>query len=505
MRHALRRLRLAWIPVAWIPAACSDDVAGPAEPVAASLEIVEAPQTLLVADTFRLTVLAKDSSGTVITPSLRWTTANGTVAGVNSNGLVSGKIEGTTTIRVTAGAQSDSISLTVTEGIRFASLAAGMGHVCGIDASGAVYCWGNNWGAQLGVQTTGHTCPVPDAPDGMIDCGPRPVHAAGTLKLTTVSGGAFHTCGLDANGRAHCWGSNGWEQIGLRWDESSGSASPVAVSGGHAFQALDAGGDFNCGLTHEGEAFCWGSHGSGELGTGDLELFTSPLPVAVVGGHRFTMFSGGYSHGCALSSNGAAYCWGYNGGGALGIGRLSTQETWWSEPTPTAVVGGLTFSQVGAGAGWSCAVSTAGVAYCWGEGPGGQLGTGATTPSATPQAVAGGFAWRSLNAGWGHICGITTAGETACWGNNSGGQLGLAHAEECPGVDGQPAFDCSKRPVLLPAKPRKFKSVIPGGDFTCGLDDLGYAFCWGNNNVGQLGHGVVGGSTHIPSPVVRPE
>jgi len=234
-------------------------------------------------------------------------------------------------------------------------------------------------------------------------------------------------------------------------------------------------------------------------------LFTSPLPVAVVGGHQFAMLSGGSLHACAVRLDGVAYCWGYNGGGALGIGRLSTEETWWSEPTPTAVVGGLAFSQVAAGSGWSCALTTAGAAYCWGEGPGGQLGNGLTGQYMVPQAVAGGFTWRSLSAGWGHVCGFTTAGETACWGNNSGGQLGLAHAEECPGVDGQPAFECSTRPVLLPAKPRKFKSVTPGGDFTCALDDLGYAFCWGYNTLGQLGHGLVGGSSHVPSPVVRPE
>ena len=78
--------------------------------------------------------------------------------------------------------------------------------------------------------------------------------------------------------------------------------------------------------------------------------------------------------------------------------------------------------------------------------------------------------------------------------------------EHCPSSNAaEPPLDCSTKPVLLPAITRKFKSIVLGGEYTCALDDLGYAFCWGGNIVGQLGNGQLGGSSHEPSPVSRPD
>ena len=497
-----RLFRFTWCVLTSLAACSDDDITGPPAPVAASLDLADAPATLLMADTVRLTVSATDSTGAEITPSMTWASDDATVATVNQSGLVSGRAEGTTMIRVTAGLVADSVSITVTQGMRFVSLATGLGHTCGLTSAGAVYCWGNNWSQQLGVETASHSCP---AFQSTVNCSPRPVAVATPIELVSLTAGASHTCGLDGSGRAWCWGDNAWEQLGHRWDVTSRSAEPVTVSGDKVFERLEAGADFNCGLTQTGAAYCWGSHGFGELGTGDLELFTSPEPVAVVGGKQFAQLSSGWAHTCGWTSSGTAYCWGESGSGALGTGSVTPPEQWPAEPTPTAVAGGLAFSQVEAGSGWSCGLTTAGAAFCWGVSPGGQLGNGSTESKLAPSAVSGGLTWRSLRAGWGHICGVTAAGGTACWGNNAGGQLGVAPAEECPGLNGEPPFGCSTTPVPLPDTPRRFASVVPGGDFTCALDDLGYAFCWGFNGGAQLGNGLIGGSSHIPSPVVRPE
>jgi hypothetical protein len=79
-RAPRRRHQLTWI--AMILAGCSDGVLDPSEPVVASLGIVDAPAALLVADTVRLTLVAMDSSGTAITPTVTWTASNGAVASV---------------------------------------------------------------------------------------------------------------------------------------------------------------------------------------------------------------------------------------------------------------------------------------------------------------------------------------------------------------------------------------------------------------------------------------
>src|SRR5205814_771718 len=85
-----------------------------------------------------------------------------------------------------------------------------------------------------------------------------------------------------------------------------------------------------------------------------------------------------------------------------------------------------TFTFVDAGTRESCGVTTHGVAYCWGSGLSGALGTGSfvfmyTAPT-TP--VAGGFSFATVSAGSGHTCGVTTSGAPYCWGSNGSGQLG---------------------------------------------------------------------------------
>jgi alpha-tubulin suppressor-like RCC1 family protein len=489
-----------------ILAGCSDDVLDPSEPVVASLDIVDAPAALLVADTVRLTLVAMDSSGTAITPTVTWTVSNGAVASVSSSGLVSGRAEGTTAIRVAAGALSDSISLTVTEGVRFATLVTGISHTCGLTSAGAVYCWGSNSSMNLGVETTTHSCTVPPSTKSY-SCSPRPVRVGGSIQFSAVSAGTSHNCGLTADGRAYCWGDNSWEQLGTRGDLLFRSATPVPVSGGQVFRTLNAGGDFTCGLTTGNAAYCWGSHGWGELGTGDLELFTSYMPVAVVGGHDFAQLASGDLNACGLTGSGQAYCWGVNDIGQVGNGSVAPPGAWPAEPTPSLVAGGLTFSWLGAGGAFTCGLTTAGAAFCWGGGSLGRLGTGSTANYSSPQPVAGGLIWRSLSVGIAHVCGFTTAGAAACWGRNVEGQLGVAPTgEHCPSSRAtDPPLDCSTRPVLLPASTRRFKTIVPAGGYTCALDDLGYAFCWGGNEVAQLGNGQVGGRSHVPSPVIRPE
>jgi alpha-tubulin suppressor-like RCC1 family protein len=54
-----------------------------------------------------------------------------------------------------------------------------------------------------------------------------------------------------------------------------------------------------------------------------------------------------------------------------------------------AVTGGLSFAGVSEGANHTCAHTSAGTAYCWGQNASGQLGDGSATSSAAPVKVAG--------------------------------------------------------------------------------------------------------------------
>ncbi len=145
-------------------------------------------------------------------------------------------------------------------------------------------------------------------------------------------------------------------------------------------------------------------------------------------------------------------------------------------------------------------------ASCWGENGAGQLGNGTTTNSSTPVNLSGDPGFASLSAGARHACGIAygAAGETRhsnayCWGDNNSGQLGNGTTTN------------SAIPTVV-AGGLNFSAVSAGGRHTCGVssDGLtgsppagGAAYCWGDNTFGQLGNSWTTSSA-IPVNVAAP-
>jgi alpha-tubulin suppressor-like RCC1 family protein len=240
---------------------------------------------------------------------------------------------------------------------------------------------------------------------------------------------------------------------------------------------IDIRGDHTCVTTDVNAAYCWGKNQTGQLG--DSSTTDRLTPVPVVGGLRFTSVSAGFSHSCGVTAAGAAYCWGYNGYGELGDGNSNTVAL-----TPVAVAGGLTFSTVAVGWDFTCGLTTAGAAYCWGRNDQGQLGNGSVTACAysanactTPVPVFGGWTFTALSAGTYHACGITAAGAAYCWGGNQEGQVG----------NGGTSIRVSA-PVPVSGG-LVFTSVTAGAGHSCGLTAQGTAYCWGANQYGSLGDG----------------
>jgi len=76
----------------------------------------------------------------------------------------------------------------------------------------------------------------------------------------------------------------------------------------------------------------------------------------------------------------------------------------------------------------------------------------------------------------GPTCGLTIMGFAYCWGGNNIGQLG----------DGTTITRLTPSPVQGGLR---FVQLTAGGGFACGLTDTHEAYCWGGNDMGNLGDG----------------
>jgi Regulator of Chromosome Condensation (RCC1) repeat protein/regulator of chromosome condensation (RCC1) repeat-containing protein len=343
------------------------------------------------------------------------TTIADTSGGYAAYYAIRARHHGSTFVIAQVDGMRDSLPLTV---LGFSGISAGGGQ-CAVSLAGDTYCWGENSQGTIGDGTTTYRR--------------HPVLIGTGLGLRLPSTGT-HTCALDASGHAFCWGPDASGELG---DGSPNYATelrqtlPVAVAGGHVFTSIRTGRSHSCAVDTNGDAYCWGDNGIGQLGRDTLtntcylnainRCSNQPIPVA--GGLKFTQVSASpWEHSCGVTTGGAAYCWGSNGTGQLGTDATTDQC---GVPTPYAcsrvpvpVKGGIVFKSVSAGDVFTCGVSTSGDGYCWGYGYYGQLGNGAFNNSTVPVKVAGGLSFADVQAASNYACGLTTTGGLYCWGGN---------------------------------------------------------------------------------------
>lgn len=261
--------------------------------------------------------------------------------------------------------------------------------------------------------------------------------------------------------------------LALTWSGSAHAqalkATPGQVGG---VQSVTVGSAHACALTNDGAVYCWGDNTYGQLGDGTTTARTTPVAVWGLGSGVFGL-SAGLNHTCARTDT-AVYCWGDNTYGQLG----NDSNTQSSTPVRVENLNDTVWS-LAAGNDHSCAMVN-GATYCWGRNVVGQLGDGTTDNRKSPVAV-----WKLpygaiyLAGGWGHTCGAINGGDHAtdiyCWGFNASGQVG----------DGTNTQRLLYVRTLIGTS--QTVSLTAGSSHTCSVNGAGVMYCWGGNSYGELG------------------
>lgn len=246
--------------------------------------------------------------------------------------------------------------------------------------------------------------------------------------------------------------------------------------------SVSVGDNTSCALDRAGRAYCWGSNFQGRLGTGSLAGGVIEPQLVLSAPAELRSLSVGGRHQCALTGNGAAFCWGSNEARQLGAGNTAVVNN------SAFVVGGHTFSSISAGLEHTCALTAARVAYCWGDNTFNQLGAANAAPCGAmverpcrvpaPVPVAGDLRFLQISAGRFHTCGLTLEGAAYCWGSNQHGELGDPSIPiHCVAL---PAVVACLRDFPVPVSGGlRFKHISAGGLHNCGIITTGAAYCWG--------------------------
>jgi len=252
-----------------------------------------------------------------------------------------------------------------------AKVALGEAHVCAItsasttSASGALWCWGRNASAQVGIGPTS-----------------EPVGAPVFVKddVSDVALGAFHSNAIGGFASTPVvlgWGTNDAHQAGIDGPTVVG-VPEVALPATSASRVRSGHGAHSCGGEPGQATFCWGSNTSGQLGRGIVT--ESELPDLVVTAIGFDELALGYAHTCGLSS-GAVFCWGLNTAGQLGNGTTALSAI----VSPVPNLSGV--QAIAAGTLHTCAYLSKTDIRCWGANDFGQLGDGTTVGKLTPVSI----------------------------------------------------------------------------------------------------------------------
>ena len=217
-----------------------------------------------------------------------------------------------------AGTSATSVPTRVADAPPFVSISAGVGFTCGLTGDGRVFCWGSNEVGELGA-TAADSCVAPQWDDNgdpieprIFSCSRRAIQSNVNARVTQIAAGPSGTCASTVEQTVVCWGNL--------------APAPYTVAGATDLTGIAKDDQLACGLDAAGRAWCWGFPGGPPW---------SSKPELLPGGITFKMLSAGWGVLCGTSAQESiAYCWGRNESGQLGDGTRSERY----QPLPVQVL-----------------------------------------------------------------------------------------------------------------------------------------------------------------------